>query len=101
MAHTCHATGCETRVPPEMLMCRKHWLMVSKRLRTLVLKYYRPGQCDDWLPSSAYCGCAAAAVEEVARAEGIQPDVKLYDMLRAAAIAREYGEAAVQKSQGD
>ena len=29
MKHTCHAKGCPVPVPPEMLMCRRHWFAVT------------------------------------------------------------------------
>lgn len=78
MAHHCHATGCTTNVPPKMLMCRRHWMMVPTHLQKEVYKHYREGQCDDWRPSHAYCIAAANAVIAVAEKEGIEPDTELY-----------------------
>lgn len=67
--HHCHARGCEVSVPPEMLMCRRHWFMVSKRVRDAVWRAYRPGQCDDKLPSESWHKAADAAISEVAEIE--------------------------------
>lgn len=80
MAHHCHATDCKTSVPPEMLMCSKHWRMVPRKLQSKVWATYREGQCDDWNPSAAYCEAAKAAVVSVANQEGKTPDVTLYDV---------------------
>lgn len=82
MSHHCHATDCETPVPPVMFMCKKHWYMVPKLMRDRIWATYRPGQCDDWKPSAAYCDAAKAAVTAVAEKEGRVPDVTLYDAFR-------------------
>lgn len=63
--HKCHARNCSTPVPPEMLMCRRHWFMVPKRLRDEVWRTYRPGQCDDMRPSRSWHSAADAAIEYV------------------------------------
>ena len=81
MAHHCHATGCPVTVPPEMLMCRRHWFMVPRTYRERVWATYRRGQCDDMNPSGAYCEAARAAVVAVAEREGVTPDTALYDLL--------------------
>lgn len=62
-------------------MCRRHWWSLPKRMRDRIWATYRPGQCDDWEPSAAYCEAAKTAVTFIAQREGLQPDVKLYDML--------------------
>lgn len=87
MAHTCHAVGCECYVPPQMLMCRKHWFTVPQYLRNRVWATYQDGQCDTFDPSSAYCQAAKAAVIAVAEKEGRtvdprDPKILLYDMLQ-------------------
>lgn len=69
-AHHCHARGCATPVPPEMLCCRRHWAMVPKPLQREVWRHYRGGQCDDKSPSPAWHAAAAAALAAVAAAEG-------------------------------
>ncbi len=79
MAHTCHATGCGTPVPPMMWGCKKHWYMVPKSIRDRVWANYRQGQCDDQNPSRDYLLAARVAVIEVATIEGIVPDTSLYD----------------------
>lgn len=81
--HHCHATRCRVSVPPEMLMCRRHWFMVPRDVRLKVWATYRQGQCDDLNPSAAYCRAAKAAVVAVATREGLEPDVSLYDMFLA------------------
>lgn len=67
--HHCHAIGCPIEVPPEMLMCKKHWFMVPKAIRNAVWKTYRPGQCDDMRPSEEWFEAAKMAIEAVARKE--------------------------------
>ena len=89
-SHTCHAVGCKTTIPPEMLMCRRHWFMVPKTLRDRVWSTYRQGQCDDWNPSAEYCQAAKSAVIAVAKAEGREindktPEIALYDMFSSTA----------------
>lgn len=63
--HHCHARGCKKPVPPEMLMCRRHWYMVPLPLRRLVWATYRPGQCDDKNPSRRWHAAADAAIQAV------------------------------------
>jgi len=69
--HLCHARQCQTAVPPRMLMCRKHWFMVPRALQRQVWALYRPGQEVRKDPSPEYLDAATAAVEAVAKAEGI------------------------------
>jgi hypothetical protein len=67
--HHCHARGCETRTKPELLMCYKHWKMVSKATQRAVWQHYRPGQCDDMKFSDAWYNAAQTAIAEVYRKE--------------------------------
>lgn len=88
--HTCHAINCNTRIPPEMLMCKRHWFMVPKSIQRQVWNTYRPGQCDDWRPSQDYCDAAKSAVMYVAIQENIpitgqEPELVMYDLFRKAA----------------
>jgi hypothetical protein len=53
-----------------MLMCRKHWAMVPRRIQGLIWQHYRDGQCDDWQISHEYAEAARAAVRAVAEKEG-------------------------------
>lgn len=69
-AHHCHARDCMVAVPPEMLMCKRHWFMVPSRIRSAVWNTYRPGQCDDKSPSRDWHQAASAAIGAVARREG-------------------------------
>jgi hypothetical protein len=63
--HTCHAIGCARRVPPEMLMCKAHWMRVPMPIRRAVWGAYRRGQCDDMRPSRAWFEAANAAIGAV------------------------------------
>ncbi len=63
--HFCHAIGCKIEVPPEMLMCRRHWYMVPKSIRDRVWAAYRPGQCDDKEPSETWHEAADTAIRTV------------------------------------
>jgi len=65
MTHHCHARNCTTAVPPEKLMCLRHWRMVPKAIQREVWKHYRPGQCDDKKPSEAWHRAADAAIAAV------------------------------------
>ena len=67
--HTCHANGCAAPVKPELLMCWKHWRMVSKKIQARVYLHYRPGQCDDKCPSEEWLAAAKDAIAEVASKE--------------------------------
>lgn len=68
--HTCHATGCTSRVPPTLFMCRPHWFSLPKAMREAIWDTYRPGQCDDMRPSAAYLEAARAAITYLAEKEG-------------------------------
>lgn len=67
--HTCHARGCSARVPPELLMCGRHWRMVPRDLQRAVWRHYRKGQCDDKEVTRAWLAAADAAIEAVAEQE--------------------------------
>lgn len=69
--HHCHAMGCDAKVKPEMLMCKKHWFFVPKVVRDRVWATYRDGQCDGSpMPSEEWHKAADAAIREVAVKEG-------------------------------
>jgi hypothetical protein len=63
-----------------MFMCRRHWFALPKPLRDRIWQTYRSGQEDDKQPSHAYCEAATQAVTWLARKEGKEPDVRLYEM---------------------
>lgn len=73
-AHTCHAEGCEKRVPPRLLMCGPHWRMVPYGLKLAVWASYEKGQekldGSAPLPSEEYLEAAREAIESVAEKEG-------------------------------
>lgn len=70
MSHRCHAERCEAEVPPKLLMCRRHWFMVPKRLRDAVWATYREGQEISKDPSPEYMEAQQAAIAAVALCEG-------------------------------
>lgn len=75
-AHTCHAEGCEVRVPPRMLMCGRHWRMVPYGLKLAVWAEYQPGQerlDGTAFPTEDYLGAARDAIDSVAVKEGRRP----------------------------
>lgn len=69
MSHRCHAIGCDVEVPPSLLMCKPHWLMVPKPLRRAVWTLYRSGQEERKDPSDEYLVAARRAIEAVADRE--------------------------------
>ena len=79
--HHCHATGCKVSVPPQMFMCKRHWYSLPKRMRDAIWRSYRPGQCDDKEISHEYAEAAREAVRFIAAKEGVEADVRLYDVL--------------------
>jgi UDP-N-acetylmuramoylalanine-D-glutamate ligase len=86
VSHHCHAAACHQGVPPEMLMCARHWRMVPQALKREVWRTYRQGQCDDMQISHEYAVAARAAVTAVAKLEGvgaaeIAKAVQVYEVL--------------------
>lgn len=69
--HRCHARHCTAIVPPVMLMCLKHWRMVPQDMQRAVKMNYRRGQCDDKRPSKEWQVAASAAIDFVAKKEGL------------------------------
>lgn len=39
--HECYADACKKQIPDGMLMCRRHWDMVSKEIQRDVYRMYR------------------------------------------------------------
>jgi len=72
MKHTCHAAGCETEVPPRMLMCGKHWRMVPRAIQLRVWQHYRSGQEIDKKPSAEYLEVMREATQAVKAKEGVR-----------------------------
>ena len=68
-AHTCHATGCKTPVPPRMFMCGRDWYRLPKAMRDAIWDAYVPGQEIRKDPSRAYLAAARAAVRYLERIE--------------------------------
>lgn len=67
--HTCHAHGCSAAVPPELLMCRRHWRLVPTPLKRAVWRFFRPDQEIRKNPSEDYLAAAANAINAVAEIE--------------------------------
>jgi len=69
-----------------MFMCKRHWFMVPKDVRTRIWATYRDGQCDDWEISHEYADAARAGVRAVALQEHktedeIREACEVYDVL--------------------
>lgn len=64
--HTCHAHGCDTRVPAKLFMCRGHWFSLPKPIQRAIWREYRRGQERDKTPSAAYMAVQQYAVSVVA-----------------------------------
>lgn len=70
--HTCHATGCEVRVPRAMFMCRRHWFMLPKPMRDAVWAAYVPGQEQRMDPTATYICVTRDAIHWIEnRAAGV------------------------------
>jgi hypothetical protein len=99
MSHTCHAHGCERRVPPSMFACKHHWFALRKPLRDAIWREYRPGQEKTKDPSARYMAVQRRAVAELA--------FKPHDE-EAARISAEYmlhserwRRVAIERGEGD
>lgn len=66
MSHTCHAHGCDKRVPPSMFACKPHWFALPKKIRDAIWREYRPGQENDKEPSARYMAVQRLAVSHTA-----------------------------------
>jgi hypothetical protein len=68
--HTCHAMRCETKVPPRMFMCLRHWRMVPRAMQANIWAQYVPGQERRKDPTDAYLRATREAIDYVAQCEG-------------------------------
>ena len=68
--HKCHARVWQVPVPPEMLMCLRHWRRVPRSIQKAVWREYRPGQEITKDPSAAYLEVMEQAIGAVAKWEG-------------------------------
>lgn len=75
--HHCHWPGCDNPVPPALWGCKRHWMMLPKRLRDLVWATYNPGQERDMTPSVAYCKVAQEVQDWIA--ENYPPEPSLFE----------------------
>ncbi|MGI8333441.1 hypothetical protein ACRYCC_26110 [Actinomadura scrupuli] len=62
--HDCAASGCRTRLPARILMCRTHWKRVPTGIQSEVYRHYRRGQTAA-TASPAYLAALDAAVAAV------------------------------------
>jgi hypothetical protein len=69
--HTCHAKGCDVRVPRRLFMCRWHWYRLPVTLRDAVWATYVPGQESRMDPSREYLDASRRAIEWLANLEGV------------------------------
>jgi hypothetical protein len=63
MRHTCHWPNCREEVPPQLLMCLRHWQLLPQPIRTAVWAAYRPGQEVDKEPSRVYVAAVRVALD--------------------------------------
>lgn len=70
MPHLCHAFLCKRTIPPRLLMCARHWRMVSPELQKQVWRFYVPGQEIRKDPSPGYLLAQRSAVWQVFVDEG-------------------------------
>jgi hypothetical protein len=70
-----HATPgiAKHRVPPNRLMCRRHWYMVPQNLRDAIWVTYRPGQEITKDVSPEYLVAAGRAIDAVTDNESRTP----------------------------
>ena len=71
MNHECPATGCTSDVSIDMLMCRSHWYMVPKPLRTAVWNAWHDGYGASTPQHTAAINAAIRSVNEKLAAKGI------------------------------
>jgi hypothetical protein len=70
MSHTCHAIGCPVEVLPKLWGCPRHWFMIPRSIRRMVLQAYREGQENDKRPTWRYLFWFFGAQIAVAKKEG-------------------------------
>lgn len=70
MKHHCHALNCTNEVAPKLLMCRRHWAMVDKKIQAQVYGSYHCGQESSKRPTKEFLQAARAAITDVAKKEG-------------------------------
>lgn len=72
MKHTCHATACETAVPPKLFMCKPHWSKLPQIMRNAVWAHYQKGQEERKVaPTQAYFDVTRKAIKYIEQLEGI------------------------------
>jgi hypothetical protein len=59
--HCCPVPGCTVRVPRQILLCRTHWRLVSRRTQAAVYRTWNGGR-----PTTAYLAVREQAVQEAA-----------------------------------
>ena len=67
--HKCHADGCTTIVPTQMLMCRRHWRMVPPQIQRSVYQSWAVQQHTSE-PVERYVKARTAAIAAVKTRKG-------------------------------
>lgn len=62
MNHRCPGPGCVAQVPPEMLMCRRHWYQVARPLRNAVWRAWQSGAGAGTAEHAAACMAAIKSI---------------------------------------
>lgn len=73
IGHQCPADGCEEQVPAHMLMCRTHWYMVPRHLRSAVWNAWDGGMGAGTDEHWAACDAAINAVNRRLHQERATP----------------------------
>lgn len=68
LEHWCVARKCMTNVPPNRLMCTRHWKLVPYSIQKRIWNEYRPDQ-NLMSASPEYLAAAQDAIEAVEKAE--------------------------------
>lgn len=55
IGHSCPGPGCREKIPPNVLLCRRHWWMVPQAMRNRLMAIPKP--------SAAYDTAARACVD--------------------------------------
>lgn len=74
--HHCHWPGCGKQVPAACWGCKRHWMLLPKRLRDAIWAAFRPGQEETKTPSRQYLEVAREVEEWIA--ENYPPEDTLF-----------------------
>ena len=71
MTHRCHAIECDVNVPPRMLFCKPHWVILTRPAQRAIWDSYKEGQEISKGFSGKYAVVQSIAVAIVACRDGI------------------------------